>query len=170
VVSGGIDLAVAELAGAENDDRFALEPLPQHPGWIFCRASHPLASVGEKLTLADVQAFPIATTSVPPRLETLLRSSGIKGLDKARRIRVDTFALMLRIVRETDAIGIASRRMLQDELRSQRVVILPLALPWLVTRYGIIRLARRTPSPAAAAFAELLRDVEAEVAASGDAP
>ena len=170
VVSGGIDLAVAELAGAENDDRLVLEPLPQHHGWLFCRANHPLASAREELTLGDMEAFPIATTSVPPRLETLLRSSGIRELDKARRIRVDTFALMLRIVRETDAIGLASRRMLQEELSSHRVVILPLALPWLVTRYGIIRLARRTPSPAAAAFTQLLREVEAEVAAAADAP
>jgi DNA-binding transcriptional LysR family regulator len=170
VVSGGIDLAVAELAGAENDDRLVLEPLPQHHGGLFCRANHPLASAREELTLADVEAFPIATTSVPPRLETLLRSSAARELDKARRIRVDTFALMLRIVRETDAIGLASRRMLQDDLSSNRVVILPLAVPWLVTGYGIIRLARRTPSPAAAAFTKLLREVEAEVAAAADAP
>ena len=165
VVAGTIDVAVAELAGAEDDERLAAEALPQHHGWFFCRADHPLASAGEKLTLTDVQAFPVATTSVPPRLQALLRASGIAGLAKARRIRVDTFSLMLRIVRQTDAIGMASRRMLQDELAARRVVLLPLDLPWLATRYGIIQLARRTPSPAAAAFVRLLREVETEVAA-----
>jgi len=168
VVTGQIDLAVAELASAEKDERLSVEPLPQHHGWFICRAGHPLASAGDKLTLADVQKFPIANTSVPPRLEKLLRSSGIEGLAEARRIRVDTFALMLRIIRETDTIGLASRRMVHDEIKAGRLVILPLNVPWLLTRYGIIQLARRTPSPAAAAFIKLLRDVEGEIAATGD--
>jgi DNA-binding transcriptional LysR family regulator len=42
-------------------------------------------------------------------------------------------------------------------------VLLPLELPWLRTSYGIIRLANRTPSPAAAAFIEILRTVEASL-------
>lgn len=169
VVAGNIDVAVAELASAENDDRLSVEALPQHHGWFFCRADHPLASAGEKLTLADLRAFPIATTSVPPRMKALLHSSGIESLAEARRIRVDTFSLMLRVVRGTDAIGMASRQMLQDELDARRVILLPLHVPWVVTRYGIIQLARRTPSPAAAAFVEVLRQVEAEVAAAESA-
>jgi DNA-binding transcriptional LysR family regulator len=168
VVAGTIDVAVAELASVENDDRLSVEALPQHHGWFFCRADHPLASAGARLTLAEIQAFPVATTSVPPRMQALLRSSGHEGLAKARRIRADTFSLMLRVVRETDAIGMASRRMLQDELDAKRVVLLPLDVPWLVTRYGIIRLARRTLSPSTAAFIEMLREVEGEVAAKGD--
>jgi len=169
VVAGTIDVAVAELASAEHDDRLAVEALPQHHGWFFCRASHPLTSVGQTLTLADIQAFPVVTTSVPPRMQALLRTSGVEGLAEARRIRVDTFSLMLRIVRGTDAIGMASRRMLRHELDAGRVSLLPLDVPWLATRYGVIQLARRTPSPAAAAFIELLRDVESEVASAGDA-
>jgi DNA-binding transcriptional LysR family regulator len=169
VVAGTIDVAVAELASAENDERLGVEALPQHHGWFFCRTGHPLASAGQELTLAAVKGFPIATTSVPPRMQALLRTKGVEGLAEARRIRVDTFSLMLRIVRQTDAIGMASRRMLKDELAAGRVVLLPLDLPWLVTRYGIIQLARRTPSPAAAAFVQLLREVEGEVAAAGDA-
>jgi DNA-binding transcriptional LysR family regulator len=168
VVGGQIDLAVAELAAAEKDERLSVEALPQHHGWFICRKGHPLASAGNPLTLEDVQAFPVATTSVPPRLEKLLHAAGIEGLSAARRIRVDTFSLMLRIVRETDTIGLASRRMVEDELGAQRVTLLPLNVPWLVTRYGIIQLARRTPSPAAAAFIKILRDVETGIAAAGD--
>ena len=41
--------------------------------------------------------------------------------------------------------------------------MLPLELPWLTTNYGIIRLANRTPSPAAMAFMEILREVEAGI-------
>ena len=41
--------------------------------------------------------------------------------------------------------------------------MLPLELPWLKTNYGIIRLANRTPSPAAIAFMQVLREVEAGI-------
>jgi DNA-binding transcriptional LysR family regulator len=43
------------------------------------------------------------------------------------------------------------------------MVTLPLDLPWLETAYGILRLANRTSSPAATAFMEILREVEAGI-------
>jgi DNA-binding transcriptional LysR family regulator len=167
VVEGSIDLAVAELAGAENDERLAVQPLPQHQGWFFCRAGHPLASA-ETPTFDDIKRFPLASTSIPPRLQRLLPSGGAEAPVSLGRTRVDTFDLMCRVVRETDAIGMASHTMLANDLEAPRFVLLPIEVPWLVTRYGIIQLARHTPSPSAVAFIELLGEVEAEVAAVRD--
>jgi hypothetical protein len=38
--------------------------------------------------------------------------------------------------------------------------LLPLRLPWLKTSYGVIQLARRTPSPPLSEFLRILREVE----------
>jgi DNA-binding transcriptional LysR family regulator len=59
--------------------------------------------------------------------------------------------------------------MLADDLAARRFVMLPIDVPWLVTRYGIIQPARHTPSPSTVAFIELLKEVEAEVDAVGGA-
>jgi DNA-binding transcriptional LysR family regulator len=78
---------------------------------------------------------------------------------------------MCRVVRETDAIGMAIHPMLAEDLAARRFVMLPIDLPWLVTRYGIIQPARHTPSPSAVAFVDLLQEIEAGIEiAAGDAP
>lgn len=170
VVDGTIDLAVAELAGAEDDERLSVQPLPQHHGWFFCRAGHPLASAASP-TFDDIKRFPLASTSIPPRLQQLVSSGGGDSPAGLGRTRVDTFSLMCRVVRETDAIGMAIHPMLADDLAARRFVMLPIDLPWLVTRYGIIQPARHTPSPSAVAFIDLLREIEAGIEiAAGDAP
>jgi DNA-binding transcriptional LysR family regulator len=69
------------------------------------------------------------------------------------------------IVMESDVVGIAVGHQIDDDLAAGRLVRLPLQLPWLGTSYGVIRLARRTPSPAATAYIAVLREVEAEIAA-----
>lgn len=168
VVDGSIDLAVAELASAENDERLSVQPLPQHHGWFFCRSGHPLANTAN-LTFADIKRFPLASTSIPPRLQRLLPPGGAEAPVGLGRTRVDTFGLMCRVILETDAIGMAAHTMLADDLAARRFVMLPVDVPWLVTRYGIIQLARHTPSPSAMAFIDLLKEVEAEVDAAGDA-
>jgi DNA-binding transcriptional LysR family regulator len=64
------------------------------------------------------------------------------------------------VVLESDAVSVALPRQIEADLALGRLVLLPLDLPWLTTAYGIIRLAHRTPSPAAVEFLELLREVE----------
>ena len=51
---------------------------------------------------------------------------------------------------------------------TERLHKLPLDMPYLHTRYGMIRLQSRTPSPAAIAFMAQLREVEASLAQHPD--
>ena len=164
LLDGRLDLAVAEASAAVDDDRLVVEPLPRHRGVLFCRAGHPLLERGRALSVDDLARYPFASTSLPQRLEQAL------GTDQpqpnfAVRHRVDTFELIRRIVLGSDAVSGAVPAQIEDDLAAGRVVVLPLDLPGLHSAYGIIRLARRTPSPAAEAFAEELRQVEAEIAA-----
>lgn len=173
VVSGELDLAIAEIALASGDERLHVEPLPQHPLIFYCRSGHPLAR-RRSLTLEDVRRYPLVATAVPPRLHELVKgrrartSAAEADGAEAPEIRVDTVRLAWQIVMETDAIGGAVAQQIEDEVALGHLVPLPLELPWLRTNYGIIRLAHRTPGPAAETFIETLREVESEV--PGPAP
>jgi len=155
VAEGDLDLAVAETSVAEADPRLRVEPLPQHKGFFFCRQGHSLADRG-RLTIEDIREFPCASPMLPERFPL-----------EASSIRADTFQLAKRVVLASDAVGLASHEMIEDELRDGRLVTLDVDAPWLATRYGFIRLADRTPSPAALAFMEEVRAIESEIAAAG---
>jgi DNA-binding transcriptional LysR family regulator len=79
-------------------------------------------------------------------------------------IRVETVDLVRRIVVESDAIGIAIMSQIKDEVTHGKIVVLPLKIEWLISNYGVIRLANRTLAPAVMTFIEILREVESEIA------
>jgi DNA-binding transcriptional LysR family regulator len=158
VLSGELDIAVAELTIAAEDSRLEVQALPQHAGHFFCRAEHPLAG-RESVSLADTAAFPLVTSSLPRRFPDLRTA-----------IRVDTFRLARDIVLASNALGIATPSQIMTEQRQRHLVLLPIALPWLHSNYGFIRLRGRTPSPATLAFMGHVLEVEEEIARHAIAP
>ena len=164
LLEGQFDLVVAEASLALEDERLVVEPLPRHRGALFCRAGHPLLARGGNLSTADLAEFPFASTTLPQRLERAL-APGRTPSGFLVRHRADTFELIRRIVLGSDAISGAIPSQIAADLAAGRVAILPLELPGLHSGYGIIQLARRTASPAALAFIDELRQVEAGIAA-----
>lgn len=169
VLTGDIDLAVAESSLALAEPRLAVELLPEHEGIFFCRAGHPLGG-RDALTLEDMRQFPFAVTMLPARLLALAAKDGVAprtdlppGMG-APEIRVETFQLARCVVLESNAIGVAAPGQIAGDIEQGRLVVLPLAPSWLRTRYAMIRLAGRTPSPVADAFMQVLREVEAGIA------
>lgn len=169
------ELIVAESSHAVEDDRFHVDPLPSHAGFLYARPGHPLAS-RKDLTIADVTAYPIATTVMPKRVldlvgktDTLIRPHLPDGAG-TMELRVEMPHIARLIVMESDVIGIAVGPQIGTDLAAGRLVKLDLQLPWLGTFYGIIRLAHRTPSPAACAFIAILREVESALDAAGVQP
>jgi DNA-binding transcriptional LysR family regulator len=168
VASGELELAIADTGIAKQDDRLVVESLPRHKLSFFCRSGHPLAG-SAALTLEELREYPLVGTALPPQLAALaakdrkgMRANLPAGVT-APEIRVDTFALVRRIVMQSDAVGGAVPSQIKDPVARGELVTLPLDLPWLETAYGILRLANRTPSPAATAFMEILREVEAQI-------
>jgi DNA-binding transcriptional LysR family regulator len=168
VASSELELAIADTGVVQQDDRLVAESLPRHQLSFFCRAEHPLAGAAA-LTLEELRKYPLVGTNLPPQLAALaaknrkgLRANLPAGVT-APEIRVDTFALARRIVMQSDAVGGAAPSQIQDAVERGELVVLPLEVPWFRTSYGIIRLANRTPSPAALAFIEILREVEMEI-------
>jgi DNA-binding transcriptional LysR family regulator len=168
------DAVIAEMQHADADDRLDVEPLPPHEAQFFCRAGHPLAG-RPKLTLQDLLAHTIVFGVLPRRVAEAMSPTspadddGLPMGATTMQLRVESLLVARRVVLESDVIGIAVPSQIARELADGRFAVLPLALPWMKTNYGIIRLAGRTPSPACVAFLDLLRGVEHELSAT-DAP
>ena len=165
-----LDVVIAETSHAIDDERLVVEPLPQHPAVFYCRSGHPLSNQ-EEVTLEDIGRYPIAMTILPKRLmdmigkaDTTMRADIPEGA-ATTEFRVETPSMARSIVTESDVLGLALPPQIEHEVALGRIVELRLKVPppWLTSYYGIIRLARRTPSPAANQFLAVLREVEAEI-------
>jgi DNA-binding transcriptional LysR family regulator len=168
VLLGELDVAICESSSAMEDDQLSVEALPRHQAMFYCRAEHPLAGQSD-LTIEDVKRYPLAMTSLPQRLSFLagshefpLRKDLPDGASTGE-IRAETVLLACQIVLESDAISAALPRQIERDVALGKLVILPLEMPSLHTGYGIVRLARRTPSPAVVEFLKLLREVESSL-------
>jgi DNA-binding transcriptional LysR family regulator len=165
-----LDLVVAESSHAEGDDRLIVEPLPEHRGVLYGRAGHPLAERSD-LTVEDVLRYPMVMTTLPKRMLDSLgkgASTARPGLPEgaaATEFRVETPFLARQIVMQSDVLSMALLRQIDSDVALGRLAVLHLHLPWLNTSYGMIRLSRRTPAPAATEFLKILREVEGEIAA-----
>ena len=163
-----LDVVVAETSHAVEDNRFAVDPLPTHQAFFYCRPGHPLAGRAD-VTLREVVACPIAMTYLPRRLVALAESTrSLHGMSlpegvNVTQFRIDTPYLARRAVMNSDMLGIAVPAQIELELAVGSLKLLPLRLPWLKTSYGVIQLARRTPSPALSEFLRVLREVEGEI-------
>jgi len=165
-----LDVVIAETSHAIGDDRLAIEMLPQHPAVFYCRPGHPLL-VKDEVTLEDIGRFPLAMTIIPKRLlkligkaDTTLRTDLPEGA-ATTEFRIEMPYLARSIVMESDILGLALPRQIEQEVALGYLVELRLNVTpaWLTSYYGIVRLARRTPSPAANEFLKVLREVEGEI-------
>lgn len=168
--AGEIELAVFDKTVASTDRGFTVEAMPAHPGSFFARAGHPLAG-RRRLRLAELLVYPFVGTRGPVR--PLAEVAGhtpnmlidaVNG-DIAPIVSTTSIAAAREIVRRTDGVGLATRVQLQDDLQRGRLAVLDVDWPGVSTAYGIVSLRERTLSPAAQAFAEMVREVEAERAA-----
>ena len=169
VVSGALDLAVAEVAAAEQEPLLTVEPLGTHAGVFYCRAGHPLLSLPAR-EFDDLSGFPFTINSLPgrvaPYFERIASAGRIDPLTGhfLPAITVDSVALMRRMVRETDAVSWAPTTLIAAELGAGTLVALPFTTPWARLNYGIIRRADRPLTPAVEAFLAGLRAAEAKIA------
>jgi DNA-binding transcriptional LysR family regulator len=146
--------------------------MPRHEFVVAGRPSHPL--VGRAgLRLAEVLAFPVASTLIVNEAVTAaVASGGASDLLDADHgelipaIHVNSYALARQIACDTDALVPGTARMLAPELSAGRLVLLDFHMPGLRTNYALIHRQDRSLSPAALAFIDLVRAVEAEVVAT----
>ncbi len=152
-----VDIAVGQLNEAGREPDILFEPLPRRQAMFCCRDGHPLAK-RKKVSLDELCSFPLAAPKLAASLAAVLPSGSQFGEIEGNlryfvpRICVSNFYTALRIVAQTDAIGLALPSFIDSEVKHGNIVVLPFKPPWVVSDYGIIQLRGRTLSPSAVAF------------------
>lgn len=152
-----LDFFIAAIDGLAFDDTIAVTPLPTPTLACFVAAGHPLLKK-KKWPKEHLLDFPWAATRTTSEIRDALFAdinvSSQRSLLPA--ITCEDLFLLVKVALQTHAILVAPHSAVSDEVAAGRLFALPLdASLFEGTQFGVVRLARRTPSPAAARLMEL---------------
>jgi DNA-binding transcriptional LysR family regulator len=165
-----VDLAVAEASVLEGDEAFEiiakLEPIA---GYVVVRAGHPLIG-NAPVEIAHVLDYPFAqVVMLPPRvLKPILaarRPPSVREVVSASpfpAIECPTINFAAKIVANSNAFTFATLGMVQAELERRKIVPL-LEASWIRAEWNIVRLRKRSMSPAMIAFVEEVQRAHSDV-------
>ncbi|MDQ0143809.1 LysR family transcriptional regulator [Cupriavidus necator] len=175
-----LDIFVGESRSLAELGHLQIDRLPALETAFFVRSGHPLTRQ-RKVTLADLRAYPVAGTRLPPHIvrffrQALHEASGGSGPlpeDEPGLMTVtcnDMHALRALLL-AVDAVALVPAAMMADACARHLAVALPMHPPTaLKAQYGIVTLAGRTPSPAMRVFAALVHEAVAQVIADAGPP
>lgn len=157
------EFVVAEASVFEKEsDLESMRRLRPLRGYMVARAGHPLARK-PGLRLEDVFEYPfVQVIRLPPRLlkpilgaRSAMPGSAAQPNAAFPAIECPSVGLAIGVVSRTDAVTLATLGSIADDLEGRRLVPL-LHEPWMHTGFGVVRLRRRTLSPAGAALLEAI--------------
>ena len=158
-----IEFFIADVRHFEADPNFQTQALTPRRMAFFCRAGHPLLAK-ESLSTNDMFDYPLATTLIPPGIRKLLANPSGRT-DFSPNIETEHFPALVKIVLQSDAIGVGTQEALAEDLAKGSLVLLhwrnlPHTLESLNHRCGVISRAGVRLSPAAKVLIEALLAVE----------
>lgn len=166
-LDGSIDLAFADLTEVGGSPDLQFEPVRNQNVNFICRAGHPLTLHVEP-SVEQISQYPWVAPTIPRSGAAELPSGALTAgvVEPSRRrfrpkIIVESFQAMKDIAMSSDAIFAAPRFQVADEIRAGRLVALCEA-SFVRLNYGFIWRNGGTLSPAAKAFMQHVRDIEAE--------
>jgi len=77
-------------------------------------------------------------------------------------VTVDCVSAAKNVVLSSDALAVSLPHLIERQILSGDLVLLPVNLPWMRLRYGFLWRRDRTLPPAAIAFMNLVREIERE--------
>ena len=171
VIAREVDLGLAELGGLPADDQLATTLVGQHRGRFFCRPGHPALKRGP-VELAGLLEFPWVASRLPSRIaanlpQSVCRAGRIDALngDFVPAIEIDVPFALADLLAGSDALALATLALMEQDLVAGSVALVPTAGIEIQAAYGFIYLKDRSLIPAALAYMEEIRVVEADVAA-----
>jgi DNA-binding transcriptional LysR family regulator len=171
VIAREVDLGLAELGGLPADDQLATTLVGQHRGRFFCRPGHPALKRGP-VELAGLLEFPWVASRLPSRIaanlpQSVCRAGRIDALngDFVPAIEIDVPFALADLLAGSDALALATLALMEQDLVAGSVALVPTAGIEIQAAYGFIYLKDRSLIPAALAYMEEIRAVEADVAA-----
>lgn len=162
-----IEFFVADIRHFEADPNFQTHALTPRRGLFFCRPEHPLLSK-DSLSTNDMFDYPLAATLIPPGVRKLLANLSGKT-DFAPLVQTEHLPSLVKIVRQTDAIGLGTEEAFGALIASGELVRLhwrnlPANLDSLSARCGIVSRSGYRLSPAARAMIETLINLDRQPA------
>lgn len=163
-----IELAVADCSQVMDDPDLAVLPLGTNQGYLAVRSRHPLLA-HRALNLAQVLAFPLVSSGrLPPRvLGPLVHERTQAAAAKEAgfpAILCEQVSVMRTIVAASDAVGMFTLSLIEQELASGALVPLACHLPWLHTQFGVVHRRNRALSPESTALIELIAKAARDLA------
>jgi DNA-binding transcriptional LysR family regulator len=158
-----IEFFVGDIRPFVHDPAYQVQALRERRGCFFCRPGHPLAGPAP-VTLAELLRYPLLGPRLP--LEMRRGMAQLTGCDVfVASLECEHFSSLLRIVEQSDAIGMAPAYALQERvaagaLQPLRLRELAQAPASLRLRYGLVARAGRALSPAAEAMFEALLEAD----------
>lgn len=160
------DFVLAESSGLDREQGLEVTNLNPHQAFFFCRSGHPLLKE-TSLSPGDLIRFPLILPTLPERILKLFRrlfrrtGEDLQSIEQRSMIQCNDMSVMKHSVAHSDVIGIATFGTLHEELKRKRFAALPLRIPELKSNYGILRRSGLSLSPAAAAFAGMIVEIDA---------
>ncbi|RJF92374.1 LysR family transcriptional regulator [Noviherbaspirillum saxi] len=155
-----MDFFISNVRGLPQDDALLIEILHQEEACYFVRPGHPLLNLARPRP-ADLLQYPLVTTRVPPQLDKEWYDAC--GLPPGQLPRLalegDGIPLLNAVATKSDAILITYPSALKDKLVQQLLVPLTVTDAFkIIGQFALVRLAERTPSPAAERFISILKE------------
>jgi len=170
VIEKKADLGIAEISGASHDDSLKTELIGEHRVHFLCRAGHPILRES-RITLAQLIRYPWTSTRLPLRMaETFPPAMGRAGaIDKLTGDFVPAVDLWSpasigELIEQSEVLALAPLSIVERQLASGRVVVVPSGAIEMRGRYGFLYLRSRPLSPAAQAYMAEIRAHEKLVA------
>ncbi len=153
------DALVVDLRRVVPAQDLQIEALAELRAGFIVRQTHPLAG-RQRVTLADVMAYPVACTPLSDEVIRLLVDQyGLQAHPSEMvRIECDDVASLLATVGESDAVFLGAQASARADILAGRLVMLPMHPPIKArARYAVVTLAGRTTAPAMASFRHILQ-------------
>jgi DNA-binding transcriptional LysR family regulator len=125
-------------------------------------------------TIEQIGEYPMASTKMPLRAAEefggtrTLGKLASNGMYFEPQISCQTFDVCLRIIKQTDNIGVAPLAQLTRINSNQEFAVIPFQSRGLRTNYGILHLRDRSMSPSATVFVEQAISLEKAYFDHGD--
>ncbi|MBC7621539.1 MAG: LysR family transcriptional regulator [Candidatus Saccharibacteria bacterium] len=161
-----IEFFVAYSGRTMQDTRFTVQPLRAQPASIYCRKGHPLLATRRAPMPRQIADYPWAAVHIEEEIGKSLRPLFGMAPDSPLPLGMNcnSLDLLLDTTLESDMLLITWASWLQDALKRGRLVDIGARLKPAPPRHAfqldcaIVRLAHRTPSPAAQGLMQRLAE------------
>ncbi|HEY8050111.1 MAG TPA: LysR family transcriptional regulator [Ramlibacter sp.] len=161
VQRGEYEFFVANARRVPRTGLFKVRALGPMRGGFYARAGHPLLARRRPCSIADLLPYGIGAGRLPHDVSLYIakKMGATDGSALPLSVECDDVQLLKRVAMESDTVIIATDDLLEPEIRARRLAAIPIqeiATEFSDSQVGIVSLAGRTPSPAAAFLMEAI--------------